>query len=249
MDTSNPPARRGHLIQHAKQTLAPLQAWWDQYGIASEQDSHLSYFYKRIGSIVQEATTSLDRLATQHPRYLTEKKLKGLERRFDTLPESWMWLLREAHLFETLRAQVKPTSREVQALVAELIETAHHIKHAYRDMQEARPHAARIDTLEPMLKEAGVAADLAKNVIKRSQEIREDNYRAQWRDLAPPPLTPAHRFSIEHDRLYLKFLEAHTYHLKTRFFAVHTPMAALTARIAGDLPEWRGILNCWRTPP
>lgn len=241
--------RRDQLVEHARQTISPLKAWWDQFGVPLHPDTLYSYFNGRIYTILLEAEETIDRLAGQHPRFVTEKKLKEFEQDYNELPQGWLWLLREAHLFERLRPKVKPTTLDLHALLEEIHHAVHEISWVSRDIHEAKPYGGCIPELEGVLEELSFLADLAKKIKKSAEEVAEE-YRLTYRgDIARPPLAPDHRFKIEHDRLYLKFLEAHTHQLKAQFFAVHTPLATLTTRIGEALLEWRGILGLLEESP
>lgn len=231
--------RRDHLVEQAHQTIAPLKAWWEQFGVPPDLDTPYSYFNGRIYTLLREFEKATSRLAGQYPRFVTEKKLKEFEQDYTRLPQAWWWLLREARLFETLRPKIKPTALDLHALLEEIHRAVHEISWVSRDALEAKPSGGCIPELEGVREELSFLADLAKK-IKKSAEEYHLTYR---RESARPPLAPDHRFKIEHDLLYLKFLEAHTQQLKTQFFAVHTPLATLTTRIGEALLEWRGILS------
>lgn len=241
--------RRDQLVARATQTILPLTTWWEHYGIELPFDIPTSYFHGRIYSIVQESEAEIDTLARQHPRYITDKKLDDFQQRFDALPESWVWLLREARLFERVRPKVNLTNDDPLSLLTEIQHVVHDIIGISRDVHEAKPYGGRLPELAPLVKELSYLADLAKKTQKSAAEVVKEYRLTYRRESARPPMLTDHRFKIEHDRLYLKFLEAHTLQLKTKFFAVHTPLATLTTRISQALLEWRGILGLLEESP
>jgi hypothetical protein len=240
--------RRDQLVEQAQQTIAPLKAWWAQFGVPLHLDTPSSYFNGRIYTLLLEFEEATSRLAGQHPRFVTEKQLKAFEEDYTRLPQAW-WLLREARLFESVRPKVKPTSLDLPALLGEIHRAVHGMSWVSRDVREAKPDGGCIPELAGVVEELAFLADLSQEIKKSAEAVAGDYRPTSRRASARPPLAPDHRFKLEHDLLYLKFLEAHAHQLKTQFFAVYTPLATLTTRITEALLDWRGILGLLEESP
>lgn len=238
-------ARRDRIIRDAEEDLLPFKTWWMQHGVPSESATRTSYFNQQVGTRLHEAEAEIEGLARQHPRFLTATQLSDFEARFTALPDPWWWLLREARLFETLRSEVKPTVLDLHTLLQEIQLCVDNISGAWRQVQAVPPFAGDILELEPLLRELDFVADVAIQLGRSATELMQDDPLGYGRD----PFPPAHRFKLEHDWLYLKFLRAHSGELAAQFFAVHRSAGALLFRISEALPEWHDMLSCLQSSP
>lgn len=236
-------ARRDRLIRDAKEILLPFKRWM-QHGVPFEAATRASYFNQQLGTRLHAAEAEIEGLARQHPRFITAIQLSNFEKRFMALPDSWWWLLREARLFETLRSEVKPTALDPHAILQEIHLCVDDISGAWRQVQAVPPYAGDILELEPLKRELDFVADVAIQLGRSATELMQDDPLGHGRD----PFPPAHRFNLEHDWLYLKFLRARNGELTKQFFAVHRSVGSLMHRIwhVGNKRATRGQMYCLR---
>jgi hypothetical protein len=161
------------------------------------------------------------------------------------LPDSWWWLLREARLFETLRSRVKPTALDPHAILQEIRLCVDDIGGSWRRVQAVPPYSRGILELDSLTREMAFVADVAIQLGQSATELMQDDPLGYGRD----PFPPTHRFKLEHDLLYLKFLRAHSGELAAQFFAVHRSAGALILRISEALPEWYDMLSRLQSSP
>jgi hypothetical protein len=198
-------ARRDRLIRDAKEVLLPFKTWWMQHGVPFKAATRASYFSQELGTRLHEAEAEIEGLAGQHPRFLTAIQLRDFEERFTVLPDSWWWLLRVAHLFETLRREVKPTALDPHAILQEIHLCVDDISGAWRQIQAVPPYAGGILELDSLTQEMAFMADVAIQLGQSATELIQDDPLGDGRD----PFAPAYRFKVEHDWLYLKFLRGY----------------------------------------
>ncbi len=243
-------ARRDQLVDQARNTLAPLQQWWEQFGHdPCYTTSPTSYFNGRIHAILQDQHAEIERIAHQHPRYITEQKLDDFAQHYGHLPDAWQRLVAEAYVFEQLRAAVIPSNRDPEALTEDIHYTFHAIAADRCTMRDATPYAGRIPAAAPLLAQVADLEEIAKKVKKRADEVFKDYHLTHWRDPARPDILPDQRFKIEHDLRYLKHTETRVQEMLSQFTALHTPVADLTQRVQTALAEWRGILGLLEASP
>lgn len=236
-------ARRDQLVCRATQTLVPLKLWWEQYGNLPTDPALMPYFHQRIPGILCQSDAEINRIARQHLRYLTTKKLDDFQRQFDTLSNAWWWHLREAQRFEALRSRVKPPYRAPQAVFEAMEAVVRTITGQHQRLRAATPYIKRIDPLGTDTKEICFLADLAKQIYKSAKQTLEASETTQGRTSISTPIPLDPHFRIEHDLLYLKALEAYVTQLSEQVSALYIPLITLRSRISEALPEWRGILK------
>jgi hypothetical protein len=244
MDMDASAELRDRLIRDAKEVLLPFKTWWKQHGVPFKAATLSSYFNQQMGTRLHEAEAEIEGLAGQHPRFLTAIQLSDFEKRFTALPDSW-WMLREARLFETLRREVKPTALDQHAILQEIHLCVHKISGAWRQVQVAPPYGGGILEVESLIREMAFVADVAIQLSQSATEFIQDDLLGDRR----VPFPPAHRFKVEHDWLYLKFLRAYSGKLTEQFFAVHSSAGALLFRISEALPEWHDMLSRLQASP
>lgn len=182
-------ARRPPLMQRARDTIVPLQLWWNRYGRHHGLDKPIpeSYFTICIRDYLSDSEEEINTIESQHPRYITEKKLDDFESRYRELHRYWKVNLREGYLFEQLRAHVGETPLSPIDLI--------NLIYKYEfDILEHRPLVST---------EMAYLQKVTTKVRRHANRTYRDYSRRHWWDNPQPPMDPIERFELEQYLFYL----------------------------------------------